>query len=222
MLHSIDRFPEDTSSRQKQLSQMPTIHPTCVITNSRVGEWTDLGAHTRFNEVTFDDYSYAVGNVSIAHATIGKFCSIANSVRINPGNHPQWRVTQHHCTYRRIQYGFDSVEDESFFQWRRDHHCTVGHDVWIGHGAVIMPGVQVGTGAIIGTGAVVTKNVAPYEVVVGVPAQVIKRRFAENVAEKLLAIAWWEWDRPTLEARFEELLHVESFIKKYFSPEKVS
>ncbi len=69
---------------------------------------------------------------------------------------------------------------------------TVGHDAWIGHGALLMPGVTVGTGAVIGAGAVVTRDVEPYTVVVGVPARPLRRRFGPEVAEALLAIAWWD------------------------------
>ena len=67
-------------------------------------------------------------------------------------------------------------------------------------------GVTIGTGAVVGSQAVVTKDVAPYEVVVGVPAKPIRTRFAPDVIEKLLAIAWWDWDRPTLEERFKDFL----------------
>jgi phosphonate metabolism protein (transferase hexapeptide repeat family) len=128
--------------------------------------------------------------VSVIYAEVGKFCSIASRVRINPGNHPMDRVTQHHLTYRRRQYGFNTVNDEAFFDWRRAARCVIGHDVWIGHGATVMPGVQIGTGAVIGAGAVVTKDVAPYNIVVGVPAKPIKQRFASNTIQRLLAIAW--------------------------------
>ncbi|MBC7921478.1 MAG: acetyltransferase [Ferruginibacter sp.] len=222
MLHRIDRFPAETSHPdQSVLSEAPTIHPTCQVHQSQVGGWTALGPHTTLSESDFGDYSYTAGNVSIAYAEIGKFCSIANGVRINPGNHPQWRVTQHHATYRRIRYGFDEVDDQEFFQWRRDHRCVIGHDVWIGHGAVVMPGVRIGTGAVVGSGAVVTKDVGPYEVAVGVAARVIKKRFPDETIEKLLATAWWDWDRPTLVARFKELFDVSSFVEKY-APEKAS
>lgn len=215
-MHYIEQYPEVTErSHPKMLGEKPHIHPTCHIRKSSVGSWTDLGANTRLAESTFGDYSYAAGNVSIIYADIGKFCSIANSVRINPGNHPQWRVTQHHMTYRRAQYGFGERNDEDFFQWRRDHHCSVGHDVWIGHGAIIMPGVSVGTGAIIGSGAVVTKDVGPYEIAVGVPAKVIKKRFPKDFVHHLLDIAWWDWDRETLVERFDELLDTCKFIEKY-------
>ena len=116
---------------------------------------------------------------------IGKFCSIASHVRINPGNHPMHRVMQHHLTYRRIEYGFDTTDDEAFFEWRRSQPCAIGHDVWIGHGAVIMPGVNIGTGAVIGSAAVMTKDVAPYEVAVGVPARAIKKRFSACICNSL-------------------------------------
>jgi hypothetical protein len=91
----------------------------------------------------------------------------------------------------------------------------VGHDVWIGHGAVIMPGVTIGTGAVVGAGAVVTKDVPPYTIVVGVPARPLRMRFPQEVADQLLAIAWWDWDRATLEARFTELNDPGTFLQKY-------
>ena len=97
------------------------------------------------------------------------------------------RVTQHHMTYRRVQYGFGETDDDDFFDWRRDHKVTVGHDVWIGHGAILLPGVTVGTGAVIGAGAVVTKDVEPYTIAVGVPARPLRRRFPEDVVEELHA-----------------------------------
>ncbi|MGD8211434.1 MAG: hypothetical protein PVF32_16350 [Desulfobacterales bacterium] len=60
--------------------------------------------------------------------------------------------------------------DEQFFDWRRQSRVVLGHDVWIGHAAVIMPGVTLGTGVAVGAGAVVTKNVPPFTVVTGIPA----------------------------------------------------
>ncbi len=65
-------------------------------------------------ESTFDDYSYIVRQGSVANATVGKFCSIASFVRLNPGNHPTDRPTQHHLTYRRRQYDLDDADEEAF------------------------------------------------------------------------------------------------------------
>jgi phosphonate metabolism protein (transferase hexapeptide repeat family) len=198
------------------LSESSFIHPSCRIKDAEVGEWVSLGPNTSLVESSFDDYSYTAGNVSIIYSQIGKFCSIANSVRINPGNHPQWRITQNHCTYRRERYGFGK-DDTDFFNWRRSFPCTIGHDVWIGHGAVIMPGVTIGIGAVIGSGAVVTKDVPDYGVAVGVPAKVIKYRFDEQMAEAVKKSAWWDWDRQTLEERIDDLCDPELFLKKYSS-----
>jgi len=214
----IDIHPRDSRRlkqyRDKKLGIEPCIHDNVVIHDSHVGEWTEIGPGTHMSESTFGDYSYAAGEASIIYSDVGKFCSIASHVRINPGNHPTWRVTQHHMTYRRRMYGFGE-DDAAFFDWRREHRCVIGHDVWIGHGAIIMPGVNVGHGAVIGAGAVVTKDVEPYSIVVGVAAQPIRKRFSEDVIARLLNIAWWDWDRVTLEARFDDLFDPDTFLEKY-------
>ncbi|MCX7709154.1 MAG: acetyltransferase [Clostridia bacterium] len=215
MLYEVLYFPELAREEKKLLSEQPTIHPSCKIYNSRIGSWTELMENCTLIETTFDDYSYAAGDVSIIYSEIGKFCSIASHVRINPSNHPMERVTQHHSTYRRVQYGFDTSDDEGIFNWRRAHPCVIGHDVWIGHSAVIMPGVKVGTGAVIGSGAVVTKDAEPYQIVAGVPAKPIRKRFSEEVIEKLMKSEWWNWDRKTLKERFHDLLDLKQFIEKY-------
>ncbi len=212
----IEEYPKEKKPvRKKLLGEKPTLHPTSKIKKCEIGGWTAIGPHCSMSESTFGDYSYLAGNVHVVWTDIGKFCSIAAYTRINPGNHPTWRVTQHHSTYRRIQYGFDIVDDVEFFEWRKKHRCVLGHDVWIGHGVTVMAGVKIGTGAVIGAGAVVTKDIPPYAIAVGVPARVIKYRFPSDVIETLLAVAWWDWDRATLFERFKELLDLDGFIKKY-------
>jgi phosphonate metabolism protein (transferase hexapeptide repeat family) len=199
----------------QQLSEEPLIHETAILRDCWVGAWTSIAAGTRMNEVRFGDYSYCMDQVIIHYAEVGKFCSIASHTAINPGNHPTWRVTQHHATYRKTSYRFADQDDAEFFEWRREDKVVIGHDVWIGHGASIMAGVTVGTGAVIAAGAVVTKDVPPYKIVGGVPARVIKERFPQETAEALIRTAWWDWPREILEERFADLNDAALFLQKY-------
>lgn len=201
---------------KKQLSEEPTIHPEAMVVDCDLGVWTEVGKGTMMKDVQMGDYSYITQHCHVVWTTIGKFCSIANSARINPGNHPTWRATQHHSVYRAEAYGLGE-DDHDFFQWRKDHWVTIGHDVWIGHGVTITAGVNIGTGAVIGAGAVVTKDVAPYTVVGGVPARFIKRRFTETQAEALEKIAVWDWPREAYKAALPDIrrLAIDDFIAKY-------
>lgn len=200
----------------KTLSEAPNVHETAVVVDCTLGRYTDIYAHVSMREVEFGDYSYIVKGGNVVWSTIGKFCSIAEGARINPGNHATWRAAQHHFTYRAAQYGLGE-DDTEFFQWRRDHWVTIGHDVWIGHGVTVLAGVSIGTGAVIGAGAVVSKDVAPYEIVGGVPARFLKRRFTETQAEALQEIAWWDWDHAALKAALPDIraLPIDAFIEKY-------
>lgn len=70
---------------------------------------------------------------------------------------------------------------------------VIGDGAWIGMRAMIMPGITIGEGAIIASGAVVTKNVAPYTIVAGNPAQWVKNRFPPQLIDDLLALQIYEW-----------------------------
>jgi len=207
-------------SIESKLTLEPQIHETTHIVNSYAGAWTSIGSNNKIIESVIEDYSYTMDDVTVNYSEIGKYCSIASHVCINPVDHPMNRVTQHHMTYRGVSYGLSDKDDESIFNWRRENRVTVGHDVWIGHGAIIMKGVHIGTGAVVASGAVVTKNVEPYTIVGGVPARPIKERFSRDIVAKLLNIKWWDWPRDMLQERFHELNDINSFIDKYEVKEK--
>ena len=201
----------------KMLSIDPTIDPTAKLHETTLGAYCEVGARTILHEVTMGDYSYVVNDAQITYTTIGKFCSIAAMTRINPGNHPMQRASQAHFTYRASSYFPGESDDAEFFAWRRGHHVHIGHDVWIGHGAVVLPGRSVGTGAVIAAGAIVTKDVPAYTIVAGNPARVIKRRFAQDIANRLAALAWWDWDHETLRRALPDFrkLTIGDFLEKH-------
>lgn len=200
-----------------KLGPDPLIDPTATVRDSRFGRYNEVGARTHVVETSMDDYSYVVQDSQIIYTTIGKFCSIASYTRINPGNHPMERITQAHFTYRASEYFEGEPDDEAFFDWRRDHAVTIGHDVWIGHGAIVLAGRSIGTGAVVAGGAVVTKDVEPYTIVGGNPARVIRRRFSEEIAERIERLAWWDWDHEKLRVSLPDFrtLGVEGFLEKH-------
>ena len=85
----------------------------------------------------------------------------------------------------------------------------------MGHNAVVMGGVTVGNGAVIAAGAVVTRDVAPYEIVGGVPARHIGWRYEPEIINAMQRIQWWNWNHEELAARVRDFDDVDAFCKKY-------
>lgn len=122
---------------------------------------------------------------------IGKFCAIASGAKfiMNGGNHRLDDFASY--PFSIFGHGWEKAMPNS---WPYKGDTIIGNDVWIGYEAVILPGVKIGDGAVIGAKAVVAKDVAPYTIVGGNPAQQIRKRFDDDVIETLLAIKWWDWD----------------------------
>jgi phosphonate metabolism protein (transferase hexapeptide repeat family) len=200
-----------------KLGAEPLIDPTASVERCRLGRYTQVGARTSLIETELGDYSYIVNDADAIYSRIGKFCSIAAHTRINPGDHPMWRVSQSHFTYRASAYFSGEEDEEKFFEWRRSRPVIIGHDVWIGHGAIVLAGRSIGTGAVIAAGAIVTKDVPPYAIVAGVPAKVVKQRFPPDLAHRIEALAWWDWEHERLHAALADFrtLSVEQFLEKH-------
>ena len=119
------------------------------------------------------------------HVTIGSYCSIAPGVQRLVGNHPMTDVSTHPLFHLERFNGL-ATRYES-------HHLTIGNDVWIGVNAVITGNCEhIGNGAVVGAGAIVTHNVAPYTIVAGNPARVIRYRFDKGIQEKLEDTNWFD------------------------------
>lgn len=134
---------------------------------------------------------------SIFNTDIGPFAAVAEKVTI--GAAPHWpELPTTHVFPVNAEFGFCDGP------WPEVSRTTVGADAWIGAGATIRAGIRIGHGAVVGAGAVVTRDVADYEVVAGVPARRIRMRFSPEVIERLLQLRWWEWPPQLIRAN----LHV--------------
>ncbi|WP_426421985.1 DapH/DapD/GlmU-related protein [Bradyrhizobium genosp. A] len=193
------------------------IHDTVRQREAQIGRRCEILSHTRIEYAVLGDYSYLGENCDVADAVIGKFTAIANSVRIGAPNHPMGRPSQHRFTYVPEYYEATTTRDRDFFADRRGDRVIVGNDVWIGHAAILLPGVSVGDGAVIAAGAVVSRDVAPYTIVGGVPARPIRKRFDESVAESLRRIAWWDWPDELIFERLADFRSeaIDEFCRRY-------
>ena len=133
---------------------------------------------------------------------IGKFCAIARGVKfiMNGANHRIDGVSVY--PFGIFGHGWEKVNPQPT---AHKGDTVIGNDVWIGHESIIMPGVRVGDGAIIAAQSVVVKDVDPYTIVGGNPATLIRRRFDQPTAERLLATAWWNWDIKKITENLEKI-----------------
>ncbi|WP_171176909.1 chloramphenicol acetyltransferase [Ruegeria sp. HKCCD8929] len=198
-------------------SDQPFIHPDCQITDSSFGEYVEIGAGSRIANTVFGDYSYCDRTCDIANARIGKFANIASFTRIGATDHPMEKASLHHFHYRSADYWDDAEHDADWFAHRSGRTAYVGHDTWIGHAAIIKPEVTIGHGAVVASGAIVARDVPPYTIVAGVPAKPIRRRFSEGTAERMMALAWWNWDNARLHVALSDFrsMRAEEFLEKY-------
>jgi acetyltransferase-like isoleucine patch superfamily enzyme len=126
--------------------------------------------------------------------TVGSFCSIAKEVLfLVRAEHPTHTAST--FPIRNLGAGMEELKSRG--------PIVIGHDVWIGRRAMIMSGVAIGNGAVIGAGAVVTRDVAPYSIVGGVPAKHIRFRLEQPLIDALQRIRWWEWSDDDIRSRVD-------------------
>lgn len=129
---------------------------------------------------------------------IGRYCSIAKTVRVVDANHPLDAISTHPMLYER-RFG---VVDQDMIEAAP---LIIEDDVWIGHNVVILPGCKfIGRGAVIGAGAIVTGEVPPYAIVAGVPAKTLRMRFDPELAVALDTSRWWELEPPAIRQLLRE------------------
>ncbi|MEP5152238.1 DapH/DapD/GlmU-related protein [Planktotalea sp.] len=197
----------------------PFLHPDCEITESTFGAYVEIGKGSRVAYSELGDYSYCDRYADIANAQVGKFSNIAAFSRIGATDHPLDTASCHHFLYRSDDYWADAGRDEAFFAHRKSRVAFIGHDTWIGAGAMIKPEVTLGDGAVVASGAVVTKDVDPYTIVAGTPAKPLRLRQPREIADRLIALAWWDWSHGALGGALDDFrtLKAEAFLEKYES-----
>ncbi|MBU3133717.1 CatB-related O-acetyltransferase [Clostridium gasigenes] len=172
-----------------------TVYLKNVINNSNI----IVDDFTMYNDFNNDPKDFEKKNVLYHYPyvnndnlIIGKYCSIACGAKFifNSANHALKSLSTYPFSIFREEWDDTMNVCEA---WDNKGDIVIGNDVWIGFEAVIMSGVHIGDGAIIGTRALVTKDVPPYAIVGGIPAQIIRKRFEDSVIEDLLKIQWWNW-----------------------------
>jgi virginiamycin A acetyltransferase len=171
-----------------------------------------IGDYTYFDDrrngpENFEEYNVLYNyDFSKVKLVIGKFCAIAAETRfIMTGDHKLDAISTY--PFPIFQNGWEKAFN--LFDLPVKGDILVGNDVWFGYDSLIKGGVKIGDGAIVATRAVVVKDVPAYSVVAGNPARVVKMRFDDKTIERLLRIAWWNWDIRKINQHLDLICHLD-------------
>lgn len=183
------------------------IGKNSLIRRAELGRCVKIGDNCNVQGAQISDFSYCGDNCYLPQTKIGKFCSIARSVELAAGTHPQDYLSTHPLTYSNnyawqgVSFLTESTFDNEFCYV--DHEskivCEIGNDVWICTRALLVCNgkepLRIGDGCIVAAGAVVTKSLPPYSIAAGVPAQIIGKRFDDDFINVLENSRWWDRDK---------------------------
>lgn len=157
---------------------------------------SDNGNLLRLNSIGYMSYSLTYES----RLRGGNFCSIAIGGKIMGDAHPMERVSTSPFSYGGYfrlllekELEPHEIKVHEPYHLREPKPVEIGDDVWIGGDVTLKGGVRIGTGAVIAANATVTRDVAPYAVVAGLPAKVVKYRFPPEVCAMLLDTQWWDY-----------------------------
>jgi acetyltransferase-like isoleucine patch superfamily enzyme len=147
-------------------------------------------------------FTYFNYDCEISDTDFGRYCSVGQRSTINPGEHPTNWLSTHpfvgdpsgvSCGMAG-EPAYAAIAGAALSAPRPTRRVTIGHDVWLGANTVVLSGVSIGDGAVIAAGAVVSRDVAPFAVVGGVPARVLRYRFPADMIRRLVELRWWDYD----------------------------
>lgn len=198
----------------RKIKTITNVKPAIKNKNIIVGDFTYF-ADTDFEKHVTHHYDF-IGDKLI----IGKFCQIAAGVNfvMNGANHQMNAVTT--FPFYIFEGWKQQVPPLNKMPLKGD--TIIGNDVWIGQNVTILPGVHIGDGAIIGLNSVVGRDVAPYTIVAGNPAKVIRKRFDNQLIKLLLKLKWWDKSIKEINDLIpiltdNNLAEVKKFLKKYLA-----
>jgi len=128
--------------------------------------------------------------------SIGRYCAFGENVRVISSNHD---MSSPFISFILQDYVFN----RRLIAEKKDVY--IGNDVWVGDSVIILPGVNIGNGCVIAAGSVVTKDILDFEVVGGVPARVIRKRFNSSTIEEFTKVGWWNMSLPEIKDLSEEI-----------------
>jgi len=157
--------------------------PVNITEGCEVNALSEIGSYTYLNR----------GCKIYGNCVVGNYCSFGRDVHVGLHEHPIDWLSTHPFQYSNRQFcgeiDYDNVNRK---YWKDSKPVKIGSDVWVGTGAKILVGVNIGHGSIIASGSIVTTDIAPYSIVGGVPAKLIKMRFSDIIIRKLLELEWWK------------------------------
>lgn len=186
-----------------------TLEPLARIMNTEFTGNTLVGYCSCVNRCSLGRYVGVALFSYLADTTTGNYCTFGSRVSIGAFSHPTDALSVHEIGFRNTTAPYSETvleSDSEQYLRARSLRTQIGNDVWVGDNSVVIKGVQIGNGAIVAAGSVVTKDVPAYSIVAGNPAKVIRKRFAEELIERIQATEWWNFNMQELQGvPFEDI-----------------
>lgn len=168
-----------------------------LIVNKDIELECDNTFYMRFtNLCSIGAFSYSSSGGLSYGVKIGRYCSIAQNVKVMGAEHFTDWISTSPVFYEKGYH--DAEQSKVTHVYRTRRNVVIGNDVWIGNDVVLKSDLKIGDGAIIASNSVVTKDVPAFAIVAGIPAKIIKYRFSEEVIQKIKHLEWWKYHKDDL------------------------
>lgn len=188
-----------------------------IAANARIEPYTGFFAGANLCSMGAFSYSHSAVQTGMV---IGRYCAISWGLVVTGPRHPYEWATVSNITYDRHASNIaDYLKERPNSIRFRDGRVfekpmpIVGNDVWIGQNVTLNRGVRIGHGAVVAAYSVVTRDVPPYAIVGGNPAEIIKYRFPERVKNDLLDLQWWNYEPADFMTM--DITDIDSFVAEF-------